>query len=129
MQNKEELRKREGELIREKGTLNKQIAGRTQKEWEKENPELVKQYKKRYTKSHQEQLKYKREDKKENKAIYDKEYRVKNRQKIIDNKSTKVECACGSIISKSNLSTHKKYSCKKETSTNKTFATLYTIMH
>ena len=33
--NKEELNKREGEVIRKIGTLNKHIAGRTQKEWGK----------------------------------------------------------------------------------------------
>ncbi len=38
----EELRKKEGEIIREIGTLNRGIAGRTQKEWKKENPDKMK---------------------------------------------------------------------------------------
>lgn len=37
--NKEELCKREGEVIREIGTINKQIAGRNNKEWREDNPE------------------------------------------------------------------------------------------
>jgi Ca2+-dependent lipid-binding protein len=38
-ENKEELRKREGEIIRQLGTLNKYIAGRTKKEWNQDNKE------------------------------------------------------------------------------------------
>ncbi len=39
---KEELLKREGEVIREIGTLNRSVAGRTNNEWKKENPEKMK---------------------------------------------------------------------------------------
>ena len=46
---KEELNKREGERIREIGTVNKQIAGRTDKEWYKDNKErILKQRKENY---------------------------------------------------------------------------------
>jgi predicted GIY-YIG superfamily endonuclease len=38
---KEELNKKEGQVIREIGTINKQIAGRTNKEWYKDNKEKV----------------------------------------------------------------------------------------
>ena len=41
---KEELCKREGEIIREIGTLNRCIAGRTQKEWIIENTDKIKKY-------------------------------------------------------------------------------------
>lgn len=43
---KEELNKREGELIREIGTLNRCVAGRTQKEYEEDNKDKIKEYKK-----------------------------------------------------------------------------------
>lgn len=36
-ENKEQLNRREGEIIREIGTLNYEIAGRTRKEWREEN--------------------------------------------------------------------------------------------
>ena len=36
---KEQLNKREGEVIREIGKINKQIAGRTHKEWYEDNKE------------------------------------------------------------------------------------------
>lgn len=41
----EELRQKEGEIIRQIGTLNRGIAGRTFKEWQEENPEKMKKYK------------------------------------------------------------------------------------
>ena len=48
--NVEQLRKREGELIRElKPTLNKQIAGRTIKEWREDNKEYLREDKKSIT--------------------------------------------------------------------------------
>ena len=38
------LNLREGEIIRQFGTLNKRIAGRTQKEWEQDNKEKKREY-------------------------------------------------------------------------------------
>lgn len=71
--NKEELCKREGEVIREIGTINKQIAGRSQKEnhknwvdnnrehylakmkqWRDNNPNYMKEYFKEYYKNNRE---------------------------------------------------------------------------
>ena len=43
-ENKEQLNKREGEIIREIGTVNKIIAGRTRQEWYQDNPDKIKQY-------------------------------------------------------------------------------------
>ena len=40
---KELLHKREGEVIREIGTINQQIAGRTRKEWREVNEEKIKE--------------------------------------------------------------------------------------
>jgi hypothetical protein len=49
---RDELCKREGEVIREIGTINKNIAGRTQKErnavWRKNNPEHIRDYNRDY---------------------------------------------------------------------------------
>jgi hypothetical protein len=51
-ENKEQLNKREGEIIREIGTLNKKIAGRTQKEYIEDNKDKIKEYKKEYQEKH-----------------------------------------------------------------------------
>ena len=49
-ENTEQLNKREGETIREIGTLNKVIPGRTQKEYIEDNKDKIKEYKKDYNK-------------------------------------------------------------------------------
>jgi hypothetical protein len=53
-ENKQELNKREGEIIREIGTLNCEIAGRTNKEWKQENPDKLKLNAQRYYQNHRE---------------------------------------------------------------------------
>ena len=52
---REELRAREGYYIRERGTLNNLIAGRTQQEWIEDNKEQLKEYKHKYYKLSMEQ--------------------------------------------------------------------------
>jgi hypothetical protein len=86
--NKEELLKREGELIRQfkDNIVNKGIAGRTKKEYMKEY----------------------NEDNKEQINIYQKKYFEDNKDKIKINKSKKINCACGSSINTSNKSYHEK---------------------
>jgi hypothetical protein len=54
-ENKQELNKREGEIIREIGTLNCEIAGRTRKEWAKDNPDKVKLIAQRTRQNHREE--------------------------------------------------------------------------
>ena len=76
--NKEQLNKREGEVIRQIATLNKQIAGRTNKQY--------------------------RETHKDEKKEYDKRDREVNADKIRE----KITCECGSIICNGELSRHKK---------------------
>jgi len=43
-----ELKKREGEFIKSNNCVNKLIAGRTNKEWDKENQDKVKEYKRNW---------------------------------------------------------------------------------
>ena len=52
-----ELEKREGEIIREIGTINKMVAGRTHKEWREENADKIKENKKKYYEENKEKLK------------------------------------------------------------------------
>jgi hypothetical protein len=47
-ESKEQLNKREGQIIREIGTLNKQVAGRSRKEYRIDNSDKLKQYHKQY---------------------------------------------------------------------------------
>ena len=53
-ENKEQLNKREGQIIREIGTLNKLIAGRTQKEYVEDNKEIISEQRKKYKEKNKE---------------------------------------------------------------------------
>ena len=89
--NFEQLRRREGEIIRElKPVLNKQIAGRTLAEWQEDNKELLKKWKKQYYEENKERLnEYHKdwyEENKEEQRQKNKEYKEKNRDKVLEQK-------------------------------------------
>jgi|APGre2960657404_1045060.scaffolds.fasta_scaffold120122_1 hypothetical protein len=75
-----ELEKREGEIIRQIATINIKINGRTKKEWYEDNPE----YFKKYRENNAEKLKENKKIYYENNAEYFKEYHKKYRQDNID---------------------------------------------
>ena len=125
--NKTELRRREGELIREHGTLNIKIEGRTKEEFHQEYPDYNKNYWKNYYETNKEKLLEKQkvyiennkevitEKKKEyyvkNKEKIDKyknEYYQNNKEKISEKNRETIECdICKSIVVKRNLNRHK----------------------
>ena len=103
--NKKELNRREGEVIREIGTINKYIAGRTIKEYREDNVEYIKEYYKTYYENNAEKMKEKNKERYENNVEYFKVYREVNAEKIKE----KVCCnICGAFSSKQNLSRHQK---------------------
>ena len=133
--NLEELLKREGEVIRELGTLNKIINGRTNKQYKEDNKEKLDEYYKEYFKEYYEKNKEKKLDyakeyrdinkeqiverqktyRKDNKEIMrerDRKYYEENKEKINNQKkiysTEKITCECGTIISKGCLSKHLK---------------------
>ena len=125
---REELRKREGEVIREIGTLNKNIAGRTIEEWKQDNiDELLEKRKEYYNTKRDEILEKKKEYyeknetnikqrrqiwRQENKDIIqtqNKEWYERNKEQYLEKlKETKVKCECGSTIRKDCLNKHRK---------------------
>jgi hypothetical protein len=132
---REELRAREGEWIRKISTLNKLIAGRDWKGYYDDNAELLRQKSKYYRASHMEQVKASnkayaeahKEERKAKRKIYNEKNRdiilEKKRQAHIANKEkereyakqryeeegkTQVECACGCVVTKCNLTRHQK---------------------
>ena len=70
--NKDELRKREGELIRELGTLNARIEKRTNKQYREEHKEKLTESKRIYAQEHKDQL-----------SEYKKEWYEKNKEAVI----------------------------------------------
>lgn len=90
-ENKNQLRKREGEFIRANECVNKKIAGRTDAEYRQDNQDKIKEY---------------RQDNKETIAEYHVEYYEQNKEKILENKKEyrhqnkdkikeKFVCECG----------------------------------
>lgn len=82
--NKQLLEKREGEIIRLIGNINKNIAGRTYKEYRDDNKEEIAEYFKKYREANKEKLKKYREDHKE----YFKNYNENNKEKLAEQRKT-----------------------------------------
>ena len=77
---REELRAREGYYIRERGTLNNKIEGRTKNEWRTENKEKITEQKQQYYKDNIEHKKQYYEDHKERIIEQHKHYYANNKE-------------------------------------------------
>ena len=115
--NIEQLHKEEGEVIRNIGTLNINIAGRNKFGWYKDNKEhcllqeqirrktseKCKESKQKYNETHKEEIK-----------VYNKQYRESGKKKEKDKehydkmKKIMIECECGRMIPKPSITRHKK---------------------
>lgn len=94
---KEELLKREGEVIREISSLNKQIAGRKKEQWREENRKQLLEKKKQYYENNKDIILDKQ------KAFYE-----ENKDKIKLKRYVKVQCECGGHYSNWNKIRHLK---------------------
>jgi len=107
----EQLLQREGQVIREIGTLNKKIQGRTNQEYREDNilkkREIDKKYYHENKNKLQEYHKEWREDHKEHIQKYHKEFYESNKNKILEYYKEKITCDCGCIIRKGGLQKHK----------------------
>jgi len=91
----DELRKEEGQHIRAMDCVNKNVPGRTPKEYREDNKANIKEYQKEYTKANK--------DKKKEK---NKEYYKDNKENIKEKKNQKFICPCGGIITITNKARH-----------------------
>ncbi len=98
---KEELNKREGEIIREIGTLNRFIAGRSKPEYYVDNKDKMNTKDRNYYNEHAEQIK---QSKKEYRANLSDEQRLA----VSDRKKEKISCICGCITARSDMAKHMK---------------------
>ena len=125
---REELGRREGEIIRDNECINKNITGRTAKEWRLVNADKIKEkqnllYKSGYFKEYRlvnaDKIKEHRLANVEKKIVYDKAYYLANVDKkkgyYLDNidkikarMKVKITCICGSVIQKSSKTAHSK---------------------
>jgi hypothetical protein len=87
---KDELNAREGHYIRTLNCVNKNITGRTRKEYNEDNKEKILEYKKEYYEKNREKLlEHKKEYDEKHKEVLKikrKEYYEKNREKLLENK-------------------------------------------
>jgi hypothetical protein len=126
-ENKAQLNKREGEVIREIGTLNKQIAGRTLKEYYQDNTDKIREKQKHYKQINADKIKLKKKQyyndnaeriKENGKEYYhnyaekikerEKQYRRENAARINAYQSEQITCECGAIIARSGNARHKR---------------------
>lgn len=99
--NKPELDRKEGRYILKNECINKNVAGRTIKEYRQDNKEKIKEYNKEYRQINKEKIKeYQKE--------YDKEYYQINRENIKDYKNTVIECYCGRTYTRCHKSHHER---------------------
>lgn len=115
-ENKEQLNKKEGEIIRLIGTLNIIVAGRTRKEWREDNKEQIIQDKKEYYENNKEQIREKEKlyyEQNKEKILnyakdYGKTYYEQNKDYILTRNKELINCECGCVIVRNNLLRHKK---------------------
>ena len=111
--NKEQLEKKEGEVIREIATINKYIAGRDLKQYYQDNrDELLEKTKQHYQNNRDEILEYRKQYRQKNRdklAEQKKKYLQENRDKLAEQKKQYCKCdICGVEITKSNLKRHQR---------------------
>lgn len=119
-ENKNQLHRREGELIRANDCVNKVIAGRTLREWAEENADKLKEYRdqnsdkikekqkewrhqnankiKEYRDQNADKIKEYQKEYRDQNADKIKEYRDQNADKIKEWFRKKYTCECGSIV-------------------------------
>ena len=101
----EELRKREGKIIKAMATLNQRIAGRTPAEYSKEYRQTKKdKINKRRNERRKEKPEKTKADRKKEGALY----RQRHPEKIKEKASERIECECGCSYRRSDKSQHMK---------------------
>ena len=107
---KEELHTREGHWIRKLDCVNRCIAGRTQKQWRKENKDHLYKQRKQYREKNKdlicERKKKYNKDNQEYINDWHKQYREHNKDKLKVSKNKKYICVCGRQYSHSSKSRH-----------------------
>ena len=135
---KEELRRKEGEYIKNTDCVNKIIAGRTVKQYREDNKDIISKNAKIYKEEHKERLIQYRKDNaeyfnqkkreqyiankesinerhrqhylenKESISSKHKEHYQQNKERVLANQAQKIECPCGSIHRKGDKAKHEK---------------------
>jgi len=103
-----ELEEEEAKYIRNNTCINIQIPHRTYEEWREDNKEKLSQQQKNWREDNKEKLSQQQKNWREDNKEKIKEYYEENKKEINKKKSEKITCECGALVSKQNLSRHKK---------------------
>ena len=96
--NKNQLEKREGEVIRQIGNLNNNIAGRDIKQYRQDNRDKISEKKKQYRQDNHDKILEKK-----------KQYHQDNRDEILVKKKEKCKCdVCGAEVVKNTIKRHQR---------------------
>ena len=96
--NKEQLEKREGEVIREIATINRNIAGRSKKEYYQDNRDEILEERKQHYQDNRDKI-----------LEYHKQYHQDNRDERLEQMKEKCICdVCGVETTKSHIKRHQK---------------------
>jgi len=111
-ENKQQLNRREGEIIRSMPCVNKVVAGRTKAEYCQDNAEKLAALRLEYLKKNKDTIaavsRRLYEKNKEYIAARHKKYNEQNKARIAAHAAEKVTCACGSVVTRGNLAQHEK---------------------
>ena len=123
-ENREELREIEGEFIKNIGTLNCMIAGRSQKKYYEDNRDKVAERRKKYRENNRDKItenrkQYYEDNKDKVKQYYEnnkikiteqrKKYREDNKNKILEQQKEKIICPiCSVFITKRHIKRHQR---------------------
>ena len=94
---KDELRKKEGYYQRELKCVNRNLCGRTPKEWREDNKAYTIEWFRIYRITHKDEIKERNVN-----------YRINNREKLHRKANEKFVCDCGGKYTRSHKSTHEK---------------------
>jgi hypothetical protein len=122
--NKNEMHKREREIIKLLNACNKVIPTRTKKEWQEENKEHIKEVRRRYKEANKEKIRIKNKEYREKnkdkiklwhnehkneKKEYDKQRYLKRKEEISKKQKEKIYCdVCKKYITKGAIRRHNK---------------------
>ena len=117
--NRDQLLRREGQIMRSLECVNRYIPGRTYAEYYQDNKDKITEQQKQYRQDNKEHRKQYRQDNKEKIAVQKKQYYQNNKEKISEREAkyrqdhkekneAKCECECGVVVSRNALSRHKK---------------------
>ena len=109
---KEQLLKREGEVIREIGSLNKQITGRTPEQYREDNKGKINERAKEYSIIHKqeilERVKKWQDNNQDKVTEYKKKCFEKNKERYMEMAREEIVCECGCKIQRQEMNRHKK---------------------